>query len=135
MKRFELLEHTADIKMRVFGTSIEEVFKNAAYGMACIQKEGIEDQELKIQKTIEIESIDIESLLVDFLSEILTLSDTYQEAYPKVSNIKIKDKKINAEILGFSVDHFDEDIKAATYHEVKIEEKNRKWEAEVIFDI
>ena len=135
MNRFELLEHTADIKMRVFGNSLEEVFENAAYGMACIQKNRIKDEEIRIKKKIEVESIDIETLLVDFLSEILTLSDTYQEAYLKASNIEIKNNRIKAEIEGFKVEEFDEDIKAVTYHEAKVEEKNGKWEAEIIFDI
>lgn len=141
MKKFELLDHTADIKMRVFGGSLEKVFENAAYGMASIQIEDLKskvnnkDFILQSKRIIKVESIDIETLLVDFLSEILTLSDTYQESYPKVSNIKMIKNRIEAEIEGFKVHRFDEDIKAVTYHEAKVEEKNGDWFAEIIFDI
>lgn len=141
MKKFEFLEHTADVKIRVFGDSLEDLFKNALLGMTEIQSQisNLRTQnynsKLKTKRKIKIESADRESLLVDFLSEVLTLSDTNQEVYPEISNIKIENNKLEAEILGYKVDRFDEDIKAVTYHGVRVVEKEGKWEAEIVFDI
>jgi SHS2 domain-containing protein len=141
MKRFELLEHTADIKMKVYGKSPEELFSNAAYGMACIQnqKSKIKNQnknsKFKIKRNLTVKSLDLESLLVDFLSEILTLSDTYHEVYSKVLIVKLNKNKVEAEIEGFGVDQFDEDIKAVTYHGLEIKKVDDHWETIVLFDV
>ncbi len=135
MKKYELLEHVADIKMKVYGKSLEDLFSNAAYGMANIQKLKVKSEKLKVKRTIKIKSTDSETLLVDFLSEILTLSDTYHEVYPKVSAIKINQNEASAEILGFSIDQFDEDIKAVTYHGLQVKKVDDHWEAVVLFDI
>lgn len=135
MKRYELLEHTADIKMKVYGKTLEELFCNAAYGMANVQKSKIKSRKLKIKRKISVEAVDLETLLVDFLSEILTLSDTYHEVYPKIFVSYLSKNKIKAEIFGFPVEQFDEDIKAVTYHGLEVKKINSNWQAVILFDI
>lgn len=143
-KKFEILEHTADIKIRIFGESLEELFENALFAMAGIQDtkiQGYKDTNKfqipnsKINRLVKVKSIDKEALLVDFLGEVLSLSDINDEIYPECDIIKLSDKEIEAEVKGLKVDQFDEDIKAVTYHGVKVEKTGDGWMAEVVFDI
>ncbi len=91
MKPFELIAHTADLKIRVYGNSLPELFAHAVVAMfQCIrpivsacryQKDLLVCDELPVTRHVKIISVDLESLLVDFLSEALYLSDVYDEAY------------------------------------------------------
>lgn len=135
MKKYEFLEHPADIKIRVFGKDLPEVFTNAALGMMEI----IYGQEVLSEKPsttteIRVKAMDLESLMIDWLSDLLYLSDTNDQAY---INYKIKDFKENKIIaeVGTCPAKAVDDIKAVTYNELEIEEKNGKWEATVVFDI
>lgn len=137
MKKYEFLEHMADVKMRVFGQDPEDLFKNAVEGMAKIQKESkVKNQKLEIRKPIKIKSMDTETLLVDFLSAILTQSDIENAVFPKAEIKKLSENAIEAEILGSKVDKFDEDIKAVTYHGIEVKKREEKtFEATVLFDV
>lgn len=133
---FKILEHAMDLRIRVFGSSREELFKNALAGMASIQKKEIVDRKPTVKYPIFIESIDASAILVDFLSEVLALADTNQEVYFCVKLNEFSDTVIDAEIRGVKVNKFDEDIKAVTYHGVDIQQsESGLWEAEIVFDI
>lgn len=77
MPPFEIIEHTADIGIRAFGASETEVFENAAVGMFSL----ISDLE-KIREdndfNIEIEAEDRETLLVEWLNELIYLYDSQE---------------------------------------------------------
>src|SRR5437016_10506495 len=90
-KDFELISHTADLKIRVYGKTLAEFFRNAVIGMfqsigpqsknCKVINERLVCQELPQMHQIELNSSDLPSLLVDFLSEALYLSDVNNEAY------------------------------------------------------
>jgi len=74
--------------------------------------------------------------LVDFLSEVLYQTQVNKEIYNKVEFKKLTDTELEAEIFGQKVEGFGEDIKAATYHNLEIKQKERGgWEAIVLFDV
>ncbi len=132
MPKFINLEHTADIKIRAYGDNLNTLFQNAAFAMfSQIYKAEVKPE---ITREIKIKSVDQESLLVDFLSELLTLSDQYNEIY-NTFKLEIKDFEIKGEISGQAVKSFDEEIKAVTYHELKITKNKNIWTAEIVFDI
>ncbi len=134
-KKFELLEHTADFRIRAMGSSKEELFKNALAGMASVQKNNVLNKKTAVSQSMFVESIDLNALLVDFLSEILSLSDSNQEVYTVVEFKEFTDTVINAELKGISVDRFDEDIKAVTYHGADIQKVGDELEVTIVFDI
>ncbi len=146
MKLFEQLPHTADIKIRVFGKTKEELFKHALIGMFQVvgphvkgcNKEGdaLVCSELPKKHDIEVSSPDVESLFVDFLSDALWLSDVHNEAYLDVQVHELTDTNIKATILGVEVTGFDVvEIKAVTYHDLYIKQVGDVWQAEIVFDI
>lgn len=136
MKQFEILPHTADLRIRAYGKTKEELFKNSLIGMSSFIKKSAIKQKPKIERTIQISSTDINNLLIDFLSEVLALGDINQEVYFDVKFEKFLDTKLKAKIYAVKVDEFDEDIKAVTYHEIDVK-KNKEglWEATVVYDI
>lgn len=136
MKKYEILEHTADLKIRVFGKNKEEIFSNALLAMAESMKPEIDFSMPTQKKTIKIKSPDLEALLVDFLSEVLYLTQTNKRAYKEIKFKKFSDTELKAEISGKKVERFGEDIKAVTHHNLEIKQNlDSTWEATVLFDI
>ena len=132
---YEILEHKADLKIRAFGKTKEELFLNMLKGMTESQKPEIKkDQEIK--RDIKVKSLDLAALLVDFLSEVLYLSQVDKEVYSKINFKRFSDQEIEAEIFGQKVKRFGEDIKAVTYHGLDLhQDKDGTWVATVLFDI
>lgn len=135
MKKFEILEHTADLRIRAFGTAKEELFGNALLGLASVQKEKLPEGGEKITEKIQIESADPTALLVDFLSEALTRSQINKAVFYAVKFSKFSDTALEGEIEGVKIAEFDEDVKAATYHGAEIVKKGDLYEVVVIYDI
>lgn len=134
MPKFEVLEHTADLKIRAFGKTKEELFRNAMIGMQTSLRPKVRNKETSTK--ILIESEDLESLFVDFLSEINYLNETKLEFYNKIIFEEFSDNLIEAEIFGKKVSRFGLQIKGVTFHDLDIhEQENGIWQATVLFDI
>jgi len=135
MKKFEILEHKADLKIRAFGKTKEELFLNMLLGMVSGLRPKVKSQKSKV-KSIQIKSLDLEALLVDFLSEALYFSQVNKEIYRNIKFQKFTDKELEGELIGQKIERFGEDIKAVTYHGLDIhQEKDGIWQATVLFDI
>ena len=134
MEKFEIMPHTADLEIRVWGEDRKELFLNAFLAMSEALK--AEAEEGGVKRRIKIKSSDFESLLVDFLSEVLYLVQAKGEIYKKIIFQKFSEKEIEAEIFGKKAERFGEDIKAVTYHNLNIRQKEDGiWEATILFDV
>lgn len=146
MKDFELLPHTADLKIRIYGITLKELFKNAVIGMFqsigphahnC-KKEGdrLICKKLPQKRQAEVAATAQDLLLVDFLSEALYFSDIYNEAYLDAEIHELTETVVKATLHGVAVERFDVvEIKAVTYHDLFIKKENDYYVAEVVFDI
>lgn len=132
-KSYEILDHPSDVRIKAFGDTKEELFLNAMEGMNAVLRPGL------LKKTtncrVAVNSYDLNALLVDFLSEVLYLSQVNKEIYTDVVFDKFSDKELEGELKGNKVESFSEDIKGVTYHDLKIEQKNGLLEGTVLFDI
>lgn len=146
IKDFEALPHTADIKIRVYGQTLADLFCNALIGMfqtvgpqsdACkVIDERLVCSSLPERHEIEIQSHDIETLLVDFLSHALYLSDVNNEAYLDATIHMISPTHIKATLQGIKIRGFAVvEIKAVTYHDLYVKQIEGEWQAEIVFDI
>lgn len=126
MKRYEIIPHTADIGIRVYGKDLKELFKNAAYGMFDIIAD-LDGLTSSITQSIEVKAPNKEELLVVWLDELLYNFYTKQIIFFDFKISELDDKHISAEALGRNVgenrNRLKTEIKAVTYHELKIEEK------------
>ncbi|MEW5907737.1 MAG: archease [Patescibacteria group bacterium] len=138
MSPFEILPHTADIRLKVSGKNLQDLFEQAVLGMAQILKQDISKSYFKYQISkikIKVKADNETILLIDFLSEVLTASYEEKTVFYKVNFLKITENELDAEIFGGKIDSFDEDIKAVTYHEAKIKKINSGYETIIVFDI
>lgn len=135
MGKYQILEHKADLKIRAFGKTKEELFLNTILGMEENLKPEAQDRR-KIEREIKISSIDLSALLVDFLSEVLYLNQVNKEIYNDTTFKKFTDTEIDGILKGQKVEGFGEDIKAVTYHDLDIHQrKDGVWESTVLYDI
>ncbi|MBM3205675.1 archease, partial [Candidatus Shapirobacteria bacterium] len=137
LMKCEILNHPTDLKIRVFGKTLPEVFANAAIAVA---KQQLNDTKILRNYDIEeitVESPDLESLLVDWLSEILYRGEVDKKIYTdfKIMEFLEKPYKIKAKIKGAPFKAKNIDIKAVTYHDLEIKKAGQTWQAIVIFDI
>jgi SHS2 domain-containing protein len=138
MKKYIYIDHTADIGVRAFGKTLEESFENIAKAMFDIITDNSEI-DLMGQYNILLESSDYEQLLVDWLSELLYLNSSLNLIFGffKVS-FKGKKSILEAKIFGEKFDiskhKIGSEIKAVTYHMLKV--KNKKpYHVQVLFDV
>jgi len=131
---FKVLEHAADLIIQATGKTPEELFSEMLRGMFEAIKPKFANNKM-IKRQISVKSFDLKALLVDFLSEALYQSDINNEAYFKATFKKFSETELEAELFGRKIDSFEEEIKAVTHHNLKIEKKDDEWEAEVLFDI
>jgi SHS2 domain-containing protein len=138
-KRFEFIEHTADVRVKVYGESVKEIFENAAVALFTLltnhKSKGNE------KKKIFLETQTMEDLLVNWLNELLSCFYTYN-FLPAKYNIRIEDGKakvirgvLEGEFFSPYTHKINMEVKAATYHNLKIEKNNRGFKAEIIFDV
>lgn len=134
MKKYEILEHIADLKIRVFGKTKEELFENAMVGM--FEGARYEGKGKEIKREIKISSHDLPSLLVDFLSELLYLCETNKEVYSQIQFAKFSDEEIDGILIGKKLKRMEVHIKAVTYYGLDIRQRrDGTWETTVLFDV
>ena len=133
---YRFLSHTADVKFRADGSSLEEMFLSAAEALNETIRGEIKILEQQ-EKTFEIEGTDRESLLYNFLEEFLFLLDAEDFLTFSVKSIKVEDGKINCTVIGDKADHykFTNDVKAITYSEMFVREKDGGYECQVVLDV
>jgi len=132
--KFKILPHPADLKIQAYGRTKEELFSNMLKGITASQKATALPE--KVKRIIKINSSDLPSLLVDFLNEVLYLTQTNKEIYDMVEFKKLSNLKLEAELQGRKVERFGEDIKAVTYHSLDVhQEEDGTWQAIVLCDI
>lgn len=137
MRNFEVLPHTADTRLKVKGDSFKELFFAALEGMNSIIKGDIEIKySIASNESIIIDSVEPSVLLIDFLSEILTLTHRKKQLYFISGFDKFNEYHIECNLNGYEISGFDEDIKAVTYTEVNIiRTEENLFETIIVFDI
>jgi SHS2 domain-containing protein len=138
MKDFETIDISGDVGLKIYGESLENLFRNAAVGLYSLITD---PSQLEIKKTITVKADGDtrEGLLIAFLNELIFHFDTDGFMGKNIKIDKVTDNSVEATISG---EEFDPDrhegkllLKAATYHDVSVEESEGIWTASVIFDI
>lgn len=128
MKKFDILEHTADGKFRAYGKDLEAQFGNALLAMFSFMF-NVEDVEPEIKKEVKAAGSDEKALLYNWLEEFLVLLDTDAFIPSRIENVRIKKTKegfeIKGSVLGDSAENYEHvgSVKAVTYAEMEITDK------------
>jgi SHS2 domain-containing protein len=135
---YKFLEHTADVKFRAEGSTLEEMFSEAAKALAETIRGNIPILE-KRDEVFEVQGTDMESLLNKFLGEFLFFLDTKDFLMSTIKFIKIDKENFKVECivsgdLGESY-KFTNDVKAVTFNELFVKEQDGKFTCQVVLDV
>jgi SHS2 domain-containing protein len=131
---FEELEHTADWALRVRGAGLPDLLRNAALGM--LQLCGaVAAAGPRRRRRLRLDSLDRESLLVDFLQELLLGLELRQVTYPEVEIEAASDTSLQATLVEAPLQTMAKPIKAVTYNELRIESDQEGLVATLVFDV
>ncbi len=138
MKKYEIIDHTADIGIKVYGKNLRELFQNAAYGMFDIAAD-LEGIKPSTSINIRVEAQDHEELLLNWLDELIYNFYTKGIIFSEFNIRSLESNYIDADVkgkhIGDNKSRLKTEIKAVTYHELKIEETPDGYTARVIFDV
>ena len=144
MKTYEIINHTADIGIKVYGRDLNALFFNAAHAMFEIMLEVIKkipmfQKEERKRFLLNKQGNNLEEILVFWLSELLYLFFAEGLIMDKADIQKLDSSCIQAEVTGrvFSPDFYriKTEIKAVTFHELEVKDTGQGYEAQVIFDV
>lgn len=137
-RKFEEVDISGDVGLRVRGETLEELFKHAGEGLyyLVVNTDFIESKQ---SITVEAKGESREGLLVAFLNELIYHFDAHGFIGREVAINAIDDHSVRATITGEEFSDRTHEwkllLKAATYHNITVEEHNGAWSAFVMFDI
>ena len=131
---FEILEHTADVGFRATGASEAELFANAAWALLSFTEGSEGDSQ---ERSLEIHGEDRESLMINWLSELLYLFDSGEFVPSRISVREISPDRLVARLGGAPrrIAAWRLIVKAVTYHLIEVKESGGRWEATVYLDV
>jgi SHS2 domain-containing protein len=126
-------EHTADWELEVWAPDLPRLLEQAARGMyrltGALLKGGP-----RHERIIELPVLDEESLIVDFLSELLYLVEEEGLAFDEFS-LQISQDKLIAELTGAPLESLEKEIKAVTYHKLSVRKTDLGLQVNIVFDV
>jgi SHS2 domain-containing protein len=140
---FELLEHTADVGIRARGATLEGAFEQATLGLAEVQgapAPGPEEpaREAREAVAVEVSAADPGGLLVDWLNEVLWLTETRRAGVAGVRVERVGDGTASGSVVLSSGGPAPDGtfVKAVTYHRLRVEPNpGGGWLVEVYLDV
>ena len=133
-ERFEEVEHTADIAIRVWGKTLGELFAHAAYGMAC-QLTDVDDVDLTTEVEIDLQADDVEMLLVDWLSELLYLGEREDAVFVDFDISRATPRALRAVARGGHIREHEAHVKAVTFSQLDVKWVGGRYETIIVFDV
>jgi len=138
IKKYKLIDHTADFGIHVFGADPKELFANAAFATFDTLTEIDSLKSLKTT-TLRVNGDDWSDLMINWLRELLYLWNGKELLVKKTRILALSENELSANV---ELDPFDPDrheikieIKAVTYHQIQVSSGPEGWEARVIFDV
>jgi SHS2 domain-containing protein len=135
---YELFEHTADMGLRVRARDLQTLFREAAEGLFSIMVEEMPRGEAGREHGFELRADSYDDLFFDWLNELLYTFHTEHELLRdfevEIDGMRLKATARGAPLELAASDHLRE-VKAITYHGLKVEPTDEGWLAEVVVDI
>ncbi len=136
-KDFEIVNHTADVGIVAYGADISQAFANAARALFSLITE-LDDVAEVLHRDTELTAPDEESLLVEWLNELIYLFDVENIIFKRFDITQLNNTQLKARSYGEKVDNskhkLKTGVKAATYHMLKVD-KGDGCKVQVLFDI
>ena len=130
---YELIQHTADIRIRVEADSKESLFRDSLRGLMDYIAGG-RPVDAETTESIEVDSVDTTALLIDFLNEALLRCHIHRVVFTDAQLTHLTDTDLRATLRGSRVE-MAEDVKAVTYHEADVRQESGRWMTTIVLDI
>jgi SHS2 domain-containing protein len=138
MKRYEFFDHTADIGLHVFGRSLPELFENAGFALFDIITD-IKTVQERQQRSFALQRDSLDELLAEWLGGLLFISAAELFLCRRFHVSRIDGKSLQAEAWGEPLQEprhvIKTEVKAVTYHNLRVYEEQGLWHAIVVLDI
>lgn len=135
---YEIFEHTADLGLRVRAPDLAALFADAGRGLFSMIVEDLSAIQPLTPCNFTIPGSDLAYLLFDWLNELVYICDTRRLVFCQFS-VEIASGGLTAVARGEPLDpvrhRLTHEVKAITYHQLKVEQTADGWLAEVIVDI
>jgi protein archease len=135
---YETFEHTADIGLRARAADLNTLFAEAAKAFFSVIVENSDEVRAVNELSVSVEADQLDDLMYDWLAELLYLFDTEHVLLCEF-DVTVGDARVSATVRGEPVDmdrhRLDMEVKAITYHELKVERDGDGWLTEVIVDL
>ena len=140
MPNFSIIDHTADLGLKVRGETLEKLFENAAKAMLQLAVKVPKLQHSSETDNVRISASDLEDLMVRWLGEILYLLEGEKKIVTgaRITSISPRDMGADLQLIPFDPDLHEllYEIKAVTYHRIRVSQiDDHLWEAQVILDL
>jgi len=134
---FEIVDHTADVAIRGWASSLEALFTSMAQGLFEVIGEDVNITATQ-SRTLHLEAETREELLHDWLETLNALHQIHHELYTQF-DIKIEANRLQATIRGGSLDQASNalgtEVKAVTWHDLAVQDTPEGLNAYVLLDI
>jgi len=127
------VEHTADWELEVWAPDLSRLLEEAARGMYALTGMRLASVP-RYERQLALEAGDDESLLVNFLSELLYYAETEALAFDDV-RVQVEDGSLAAELRGGPIEEYAKEIKAVTYHKLKVQRLPDGLQVHIVFDV
>ncbi|MBI3442978.1 MAG: archease [Candidatus Sungbacteria bacterium] len=139
-KKFEIIPEDASVRVHVWGRTVRELFCNALAGLAAYMKPDavpLSKNQQQATQEISIETVDLNSLLVDFLSGVIAHADSKGAVFTGVTFKKFGENFLSGELAGIATDRFENEIRAVSYSDVDVRKNPRTglYEALLTFEV
>jgi SHS2 domain-containing protein len=135
---YQVFAHTADVGLRIKATELNSVFAEAGIALFSLIVSDLRDIEVRIEHEFHVEGHDLDFLLLDWLHELLFTFETQRLLFREFQ-VSVHASGLDAKAWGELFDEhrhrLDHEVKAITYHGLRLERMSGGWLAEVIVDI
>jgi SHS2 domain-containing protein len=138
MRKFEFLDHTGDLGIRVFGKSLPDLFRHASEALFHVITDP-ETIQCRETRRISLQGHDLEELLIDWLNEFIYLFETQGLLFRDFDFSSLDAQSLEASARGEPYDAsrhpIKTTVKSATHHQLHIRREKGLWKAQVILDL
>ncbi|MCA9935924.1 MAG: archease [Ardenticatenaceae bacterium] len=134
-KQFEVVDHTADWAVRVYGRSLSQLLLHAAAAMNSLMVADLHALSQDEERHFTLEAYDAESLLVEWLGELAYWAEMEQLVFPHCQLQHVTDTTLTATVRGGRASELQKHIKAVTYHNLAIASTEVGLEVTIVFDV
>ncbi len=133
MGRWQEIEHTADLALHLWGDDLPDLFTTAARGMFAFVAVDVAAAPTRAVP-VTLEALDVETLLVDWLNELLYWTEIAGLAFTAFDFETLTPTHLVATAHGAPITEYGKYVKAATFHDIAVLQTPEGYETEIVFD-